>query len=209
MRVERSEMKFPELLRKILAITVLATFLGRPSYAESTTPAAKEPDERSSNALIAMSTSLFASANDEADIRRRGLKQGWQGTVYVTFTNVSLGLFQVVDRRWYFDYSVTIIDSKGKAVPPTAQGEKLLKARASEVQTGFTTGSETVAELLPAEAYTDALDLSFVYPIKAGETYTVKIRRIYGLPRKDAAGKEIANPEPVCTLVVNVDDPDQ
>jgi len=202
-------MKFPELLRTTLAITALAAFLGGPSHAQGTTPAAKEPNERSSNALVAMSASLFASAYDEAEIRRRGLKQEWQGAVYVTFTNVSLSLFKIESRRWYYDYSVTILDSKGKAVPPTAQGEQLLKARAREAEVGFSTGSVTVAEMLPAETYADELDLSFVYPIKARETYTVKIKRLYGLPTKDAAGKEIANPEPVCTLVINVDDPDQ
>lgn len=202
-------MKLPELLRRALAIAALAASLGGPSQAQGTTPAAKEPNERASNALIAMSASLFSSASDEAEIRRRGLKQEWQGNVYVTFTNVSLSLFQVVDRRWYFDYSVTIVDSKGKAVPPTAQGEQLLKARSREAETGVTFGYAGVTELLPAQAYTAALDLSLAYPIKAGETYTVKIRRMYGLPRKDAVGKEIANPEPVCTLVINVNDPDQ
>ena len=130
--------------------------------------------------------------------------------MYLTFANASLSLLKVVDRRWYYDYSVTIFDSKGKAVSPTAQGEQLLKARAREAETGISYGGFTaVTEMLPAQTYTAALDLSLVYPIKAGEIYTVKIRRLYGLPTKDAAGKEIANPEPVCTLVINVDDSDQ
>jgi hypothetical protein len=56
--------------------------------------------------------------------------------------------------------------------------------------------------MLPAQAYTDQLELSLVYPIKPGESYTIKIKRSRGLPTKDAAGKQIANPELACTLVI-------
>jgi hypothetical protein len=123
-------MHFRVLLQTTLVIAAQAAFFGGLSNTQGTILAAKDSEERSSNSLLAMSASRYASASDEVEIRRRGLRLKWEGTVFVTLKNVSLTILRVVDRPWYYDYSVNIFDSEGKLVLPTARGATLLESPA-------------------------------------------------------------------------------
>src|ERR1700693_4905546 len=133
-------MNFRELLLTTFAIAAQTTLFGIAGRAQGTVLATKEPEERFSNRLLAMSASRYASASDEVEIRRRGLRREWSGRVFVTFKNVSLTILRVVNRPWYYDYSVNIFDTAGKLVLPTARGEDLLDARAREAEQGAVIG---------------------------------------------------------------------
>ena len=63
---------------------LVATLFGSPSYTQGAISVTKGPEERSSNSFLAMSASRYASASDEVEIRRRGLRLEWDGTVFLT-----------------------------------------------------------------------------------------------------------------------------
>jgi hypothetical protein len=181
-----------------IAITIaLSTILGSiPARAQDATPVMPAPAVRSSNSLLEMHATRYASDGDEVFLRQRSVATEWRGRVFVAFKNVSRSIVRIVDEHWFYDYSIEIVDSSGKAVQP------IERWRGSTANSSGVITHASVTDLLPGETHVDAINLSEAYSIKPTDSYQIKIRRRRGLPVKDTTGAHLANPEIECTLVI-------
>jgi hypothetical protein len=164
--------------------------------AQVVTPTKPGPEGTSSNSLLEMRATRYASDEDEIFLRRRGVPDEWRGRVFVSFKNVSRSTVRLIYEHWFYDYSIEIVDSSGSPVQPTERW------RGSTENTSGVITHASVSDLLPGETHVDMINLSEAYPIKPTDSYTIKIRRRRGLPTKDAAGTLIPNSELACTVTI-------
>ena len=152
-----------------------------------------------SNGVLELSARPVPEERPRPESERHSVYGPWTGTVVITFRNVSRGVVRLdeVSAEWEFDTEV--LDSNGQEVARTGYGKRLPSGPGRQL-----TGRASVQQikLAPLEETTFRMNISRVYQVEPGHAYKVTLRRLWGLPKVDEAGKPLQQPEISCSFQV-------
>jgi len=123
----------------------------------------------------------------------------WTGKIVVTIRNVSRAVVPLSEVEPEWDFDIEVLDAAGLAVPRTEFGKRLPSGPGRQP-----TGRLSLHDfkLAPLEELTLKMDISKVYQVEPGHAYKVTLRRLWGIPKVDEAGKPLQQPEISCSFEV-------
>lgn len=145
--------------------------------------------EHPSNGILEMTLQpIFPQvwAPPPRDPDRPTVDGAWEGIIEATFKNISGMKIRCTNLLWYMQYDVQVLDSQGNLMRLTSLGQNEYPRRS---RTRLYSGPVGVVDLQPSQEFTARLNLTNIFQIKSGEDYTVKVRRLDGLPPVDATGR--------------------
>lgn len=188
-------------MTKQIATGLAAALLAFSSGAGQASRGAADQADHPSNGTLEMSLRpIFPQvwAPPPRDPDRPMVDGRWEGIIEATFKNTSGMKIRCTNLSWYMQYDVQVLDSEGDLAPLTALGQSEFPRRRGP-RAGYS-GPAGVVNLEPSQEFAARLNLTTIFQIKPGESYTVKVRRLEGLPPVDAMGRPL--PELSATIVI-------
>jgi hypothetical protein len=106
----------------------------------------------------------------------------------ITLTNVSQTPIMVGTEGAFFDYSATLLDSKGRPVPLTKEGHAIRFGSPD----GFVIANGHGAQLGPGQSTNEDLDLRKYFDIKAPGKYKLQVERKFIQPPETVSSNVLA-----------------
>jgi len=166
------------------------------AHAQTTgAPVATHP----SNGVLELSARPVPEERPRPESERHNVYGPWTGTVVVTIRNISRSVIPLLEVNAEWEFDIEVLDQAGSAVPRTERGKRLPSGPVRKL-TGM--ASIQQVKLVPLEETTFKMDISKVYQVEPGHAYRVTLRRLWGLPKVDEAGKPLQQPEISCSFEV-------
>jgi hypothetical protein len=165
-----------------------------------TPPVPRPTTDHPSNGVVEMIVKADLTER-EHEMRNEGasLLAPWRGILQVTIRNLSAETLKLMELSWDQEYEFEVLDSSGKSVPPTKEGEKSFIMAHDPLQVPLG-GPIGYLELGGMQDFSGTINLAQLFQIRPGQAYKVRIRRSKGLPKVDEHGKPLKDPELRCTV---------
>jgi hypothetical protein len=152
-----------------------------------------------SNGVLELSARPVPEEPPRSESQRHNVYGRWTGKVVITIRNICRGVVPLSEVNPEWDFDTEVLDGSGLAVLRTESG-KSLPSGPDRKLTGF--ASLHHFKLAPLEELTLKMDVSRVYQVEPGHAYKVTLRRLWGLPKLDEAGKPLQQAEISCSFEV-------
>lgn len=124
----------------------------------------------------------------------------WSGLLEIRLKNISTLMVDVGERSTHWEYAFTVSDQDGRPTSMTEYGKNLQPGQ--DTPEAPYVGPNASFDLSPAQEFKTEVYLTQLYKITPGQAYTIRVRRAWGLPKVDQAGRAIERPQLNCSLVV-------